>query len=331
MEIVFSVLPVMLFLLFLFVMDSFKLVSGKIVLASFFWGISCAFVAYIINSFAIDTFSHGLQAHSKYIAPLLEELIKTGFVIYLVSVKRVGFTIDAAIYGFATGAGFSMVENIYYMNIFPDASSLVWIIRGFGTALMHGGCTAIFAVIFVGGKIKEKGSLLSFLIAITSVYFIHSAFNHFYINPVIQTLGIIIILPLFFIIVFRYTINQLGEWLEVEFSSEIEMLRMINRGELSSTKAGAYLLSIKEQFSKEVIFDMYCYLRIYMELSIKAKSNMMLKESGLEIVKDPDISDKLAEFKMLRKRIGKVGELVLSPLIRMNYRNLWKINQNLIL
>jgi hypothetical protein len=312
-------------------MDSFKLVSGKIVLASFFWGITCAFVAYVINSFAIATFSHGLQVHSKYIAPLLEELIKTGFVIYLVSVKRVGFTIDAAIYGFATGAGFSMVENIYYMYTLPDASFLVWIIRGFGTALMHGGCTAIFAVIFVGGKIKERGSLLSFLIALISVTLIHSAFNHFYINPVIQTLGIIILLPLFFIIVFRYNINQLGEWLEVEFSSEIEMLRMINRGELSSTKAGKYFLSIKEQFSKEVIVDMYCYLRIYMELSIKAKSNIMLKESGIEIVKDPEISDKLAEFKMLRKRIGKVGELVLSPLIRMNYRNLWKINQNFIL
>ena len=330
MEIVFSVFPVVLFLLFLFLMDSFKLVSVNRVISSFIWGIICAFVAYLINSFAVDTFSNSMQVHSKYIAPLLEELIKTGFVLYLVSAKRVGFTIDAAIYGFATGAGFSMIENAYYLYTLPDASSLVWIIRGFGTSLMHGGCTAIFAVILIGGKIKERKSILSFLIALASVTLLHSFFNHFYISPIIQTLGIIILLPLFFIIVFRYNTNQLGEWLETEFSSEVEMLTMINRGEFSSTKAGEYLLSIKEQFSQEVIFDMYCYLKIYLELSIKAKSNIMLKESGIEIIPDPEALDKLLEIKLLRKKIGKVGELVLSPLVSMNYRNLWKINQNFI-
>ena len=105
---------------------------------------------------------------------------------------------------------------------------------------------------------------------------------------------------------------------------------MINKGELSSTKAGEYLISVKEQFSNEVIFDMYCYLKLYLELSIKAKSNIMLKENDIEIPYDPELLGKLAELKALRKKIGKVGELVLSPLVKMNYRNLWKINQNTI-
>jgi RsiW-degrading membrane proteinase PrsW (M82 family) len=34
------------------------------------------------------------------------------FNFFLISRKKIGFMIDAAIYGFAVGAGFSMMENI---------------------------------------------------------------------------------------------------------------------------------------------------------------------------------------------------------------------------
>jgi len=52
----------------------------------------------------------------------------------------------------------------------------------------------------------------------------------------------------------------------------------------------------------------------------------MLKENGFAPIIEPDIDGKLKELGQLRKEIGKVGELTLSPLIRMNYRNLWKLN-----
>ncbi len=330
MEILISVFPVFLFLLFLFIMDSFKLVSGKLLFLSLIWGTLCAVVAYYLNSKMVDYFSYEMSVHSKYVAPVIEELLKTAFVIYLVSVKRIGFTVDAAIYGFAAGAGFSIIENIWYLHSIGDVTLLVWILRGFGTAVMHGGCTAVFAIILIGGRIRDRKPLPVFIVALAVAILIHSGYNHFYIDPVIQTLGIITLFPLFFVFVFRHNINQMGDWLESEFSSEIDLLKMINKGEFTSTKAGEYLLSIKEQFSKEVIFDMYCYLRIYLELSIKAKSNIMLKESGIDIPADPQVKDKLAELRILRRSIGKVGELVLSPLIKMNYRNLWKINQNFI-
>lgn len=330
MEILLSLFPVVLFLTFLFIMDRVKLVSVKLIILSLVWGVISAIIAYLINNETIDIVQFSSSDYSKYVAPILEELIKSLFVVYLVSHKKVGFAIDAAIYGFATGAGFSLAENIYYLNSVSDASILVWIIRGFGTAIMHGGCTSVFSVLLISGRLKERRVFPVFLAALMIAALIHSAFNHFYFDPVIQTLGIIVIFPLFYIVIFRYNINQLGEWLEAEFSSEVELLGMINKGELSSTKAGEYLISVKEQFSNEVIFDMYCYLKLYLELSIKAKSNIMLKENDIEIPYDPELLGKLAELKALRKKIGKVGELVLSPLVKMNYRNLWKINQNTI-
>ena len=57
--------------------------------------------------------------------------------------------VDAAIFGFAIGSGFALVENLYYLASRPDAHVAVQIIRGFGTAIMHGGATAIFAIVSV--------------------------------------------------------------------------------------------------------------------------------------------------------------------------------------
>ena len=58
---------------------------------------------------------------------------------------------DAAIYGFAVGTGFALVENVYYLLSLPGAPAALWIVRGFGTAVMHGGTTAILAMARANG------------------------------------------------------------------------------------------------------------------------------------------------------------------------------------
>ena len=326
MGLLISILPVAIFLIFLFLLDTFKLVIKRYLFFALFWGIISAVFSYLINNSIIDAFSIKFEDYSLYIAPAIEELIKALFVLWMFHKKKMGFMIDAAIYGFAVGSGFSLVENFLYYNNMTDANPLIWIIRGFGTAFMHGGCTALFAVILIGAKSRNVSNVIIYLISLLFAYIIHSTFNHMYIDPVIQTIGIIIVLPVFFILIFGYNEKHLRSWLEIEFSSEIELLNMINKGQLRSTRSGEYLESLKSRVDGETMFDMYCYLRIYLELSIKAKRNVMLKESGFTPIFENDIKDKLLELTQIRKQIGKVGELMLSPLIRMNYRDLWKLN-----
>ncbi|MCK9628628.1 MAG: PrsW family intramembrane metalloprotease [Bacteroidales bacterium] len=314
MGILFSVIPVLVFLSFLFVLDSFKLVFKSFLLLSIVWGISAALFLYFI------------KVSNPVAAPLIEEVLKSVFVLYLIKRNKVGFTVDAAIYGFASGAGFALVENLVYFYAMPEASILTWIVRGFGTAVMHGGCTAIIGMLVIFSKSVEKRGGLYIVSAFAAAFLIHYAFNHFYINPVLQTLGIIIILSVIFVLIFRYSEKKLHNWLEMEFSTEIDLLNMINRGEMLSTRAGQYLGTLKTNFSSESILDMYCYIRLYLELSIKAKRNLMLRENDFPVIIEEDIDEKLAELKALRKSIGKVGELTLAPLMSLNYRDLWKLN-----
>jgi len=326
MEAGLSIFPVILFLIFLFLLDSFKLVIRKYLFAAILWGSFSAVLAYYLNTFIPELTNMQFLTLSRYVAPATEEIIKMLFILLIIAKKRVGFMIDAAIYGFAVGAGFALAENLFYLKTTDDPNLWIWIIRGFGTAFMHGGCSSLAAVILIAAKTRSRFNRGNILIALLAAYSIHSAFNHFYVDPVAQTFGIIILLPLIFILIFRYNEKQLQNWLEIEFNSEIELLNMINSGRFLATRAGEYLASVKSRFPAETIVDMYCFIRVYLELSIKAKRNIMLKESGFPVIIESDLAEKINELVQLRKQIGKVGELTLSPLIRMNYQNLWKIN-----
>jgi RsiW-degrading membrane proteinase PrsW (M82 family) len=325
---IFTFLPVIIFLLFLFLLDSFRLVRVNLLIACLAWGMVCTAFAYFLNTWAQSAMNLDDEKFSRYAAPVIEESLKALLIIILVARRRVGFLIDAAIYGFAVGTGFSLLENIWYLvGAPPETSPLNWVIRGFGTALMHGGCTSILAMILISGMNGSAKIGLAIWPGLLTAMVIHSGFNHFPVDPLMQTLLIMALLPVLFMLAFRFSNRKLHDWLEIELSNEVEIITMIRKGEFGTTKPGAYLVSIRSRFNPETVVDMYCYLSLYMELSIIAKRNLMLRESGFPITAEPDLNNKLTELANLRRQIGRLGELALAPLLRMNYRNLWKINQ----
>jgi protease PrsW len=325
---IFGFVPVLLYLLFLFLLDSFKLVKPRILILCMLYGIAAAALSYFFNTRVVVATGMSFESLSRYFAPFIEELIKALLIIYLVTARQAGFMIDAAIYGFAVGTGFALAENSwYYLNLGADFNVVMSIIRGFGTALMHGGTVSIFAILLMEG-IQRHGALLRSVIpGLLTAMIMHSAFNHFLLNPLLQTLLIIVVLPLLLYLVFWRSNQQLQQWLEVAFSNEVDMLRMIRLGQFRNTRAGQYLASLKAHFEPDVLLDMYCFFSLYLELSIKAKRNLMLKENGFTAMVEDDVKDKLAEFKQLKKQIGKAGELALLPLVRMRHRELWQLNQ----
>src|SRR5580658_3313831 len=100
-RVVLALLPVLLFLTALRLLDSYKLVSRYKVAASLAAGAVAAAVCYVINS---SMFQHFLQYQDQYArlgAPVVEELAKSVFWIFLIATSRVAFMVDSAICGFA--------------------------------------------------------------------------------------------------------------------------------------------------------------------------------------------------------------------------------------
>jgi len=138
-----GLLPVLGFLAALLYLDSYKLVKLRAVITIVAAGALIAGASYVTNGYALELVRIDLTHFSRYVAPVTEELLKGLVVVALIRTHRIGFLVDAAIFGFAVGTGFATVENLYFLHLVPDAGMGTWIVRGLGTAIMHGGATAI--------------------------------------------------------------------------------------------------------------------------------------------------------------------------------------------
>ncbi len=321
-----SIAPVIVFLLGLIYLDSFKLVRLSSVIRSILAGVGVALICLLVNSQLLKLLALDQTDFSRYVAPAVEESFKALFIIFLITRKRIGFSVDAAIHGFAVGAGFALVENLYYLVALQETNPVLFAIRGFGTAVMHGGATAIFAI--AAKTLADRlGSshVAAYLPGILLTYLLHSAYNHFPFTPLVTTILILILAPLGVIIVFQRSEATTRNWLGVGLDADAEMLESILSGEISDSKVGKYLESLKSRFAGEAIADMLCLLRIQLELSLQAKGILLMREAGIKVGVDPQVKERFEELQYLEESIGTTGKLALSPVLSRSARDLWQL------
>ena len=109
------------------------------------------------------------------------------------------------------------------------------------------------------------------------------------------------------------------------FDADAELLEIINSGELSDSHVGEYLESVKSHFQPVVVVDLICYLRLYVELALRAKGVLMARESGFDMETDPEVEASLEELKALETSIGPTGLLALKPFLHMSRKDLWQL------
>lgn len=321
-----GLLPVLAFLGALVWFDSYKLVALRSVVGTIVAGAALAGAGYLANGGLLATLAMDFTAYTRYVAPVVEELLKGLAIVALVRANRVGFLVDAAIFGFAVGAGFAVVENAYYLGAFPDAGLGTWIVRGFGTALMHGGATAIFGVTGLAMLERSRGAgWASFLPGFAVAVVLHSAFNHLLPAPKLATLAVVVVLPPVFLAFFRRSEKSVGDWLGKGFDADTEMLALINSGQLSGSPVGRYLSTLKDRFHGPVVADLLCYLRLHTELALRAKGILMMRESGFEAPVDEATREKFAEMRYLEGSIGRTGRMALKPMLHMSHKDLWQL------
>ena len=321
--------PVTTFLVALVLLDSYKLVKLRTVAFAVACGMVASGLAYAGNGVALGNGGIDFTVYTRYVAPFFEELLKALVIVGFIRTHRVGFLIDSAILGFGVGAGFAMVENLVYLDQFPDAAMGTWLVRGFGTAIMHGGATAIFATAGVAMLDRREGSGLTFQAFIPGyaiAVVLHSAFNHFFLSPRLSTFGVAIVVPALLFVVFERSEKAVGRWLGTGFDVDSEMLELIHSGKLSDSPVGRYLHSLKDRFQGPVVADILCYVRLHTELALRAKGLLMMRENGFDPPVDEATREKFAELRYLEASIGKTGLLAIQPMLHMTHKDLWQLN-----
>lgn len=320
--------PVILFLAALRALDSYKLVSSRTVAAALAAGALAATVCYGINTVVFQHFPRYEDEYIRLGAPIVEEFAKSVYWIFLIATARVAFMADSAICGFAVGAGFALAENITYLQLLESRGVGTWILRGFGTAIMHGGVAALGAAISVYLlESRQWRGLRLFGPGVLAAIVLHSLFNQSLQSPVASTLAAAVGLPLILAIAFYLSERSLRRWLGGKLDRDIDMIHTIGSEEFQNSRVGGYLTSLQEAFPPELRGDMLSLLQLTTELSMRAKSDLMLREAGLEVAPDPELDGMFAELKYLERTIGPTGMLAIRPLLSQTPRDLWEMHR----
>ena len=327
MSFVAALLPVVIYILVVYLLDSFALISVKrlllLVLCGMVAALACFGLFWLTGSFIPERVS-------DYVNPVMEELVKGLPLLYLARNKKMVFFIDSVICGAAVGGGFSILENLFYLLLGDPMSMGTVLFRGLEVALIHMGCSALVAagLMFAVRLVERRRSRLEIkrkdvwmtvflLVAAPALHVFHNAF-HF--NPLLQFLFVFGVMGGLLVWTYQYDGDMIHRWLDRGLDKQIELLQSIREGKLAEIKTGAYLLSVKDSFPPEVFFDLICYVELNIELSVAAKSRFMLHEAGLALPMDEEeaalIRSQYEEYRQLEKRLGQSARMTIAPVVK---------------
>src|SRR5258708_3701818 len=178
----------------IFALDLFGTGRGSTVLIAFAWGALGAFtLALILNNWTNDWLTATIGPDAAYTtvvtrtAPFVEEILKSLVLIYLIFQPRFRYIVDGAVYGFATGIGFSVTENLFYLTTDPalmatdDPSQrlVLAISRVLSSSLMHATASAMIGISL--GRLRRSKRSSGWVVGLsgfTIAIIIHLIFNN---------------------------------------------------------------------------------------------------------------------------------------------------------
>ena len=327
MSFVAALLPVVVYIVVVYVLDSFALISVKRLLLLVLCGMAAALACFGLFQL---TWTVLPESVSDFVDPVIEEAVKAIPLLILARRKKIAFFIDSVICGAAVGGGFSILENIFYLVLGDELGMGTVLFRGLEVALIHMGCSAIvaaalmFAVRLDGRRrahleIKRRDVWMAAFLLLAAPA-LHVAHNTFHFNPLMQFIAVFGSMAGLLVWTYQYDGDMIHRWLDKGLDKQVDLFRSIQEGNLSQTKTGEFLLSVKDSFSPEMFFDVICYVKLNVELSIAAKSRFMLREAKLDLPLEEEqarnILAQYEEYRVLEKRLGQSARITIAPVVK---------------
>jgi RsiW-degrading membrane proteinase PrsW (M82 family) len=330
-----ALVPVLLLLAIFVWLDAFKLMSLHEILFLLFLGGCGALASWPVAGRFLDALPIGFNSYSRYVAPWIEEAIKAVIMIGLFRFNRIGYKLDAVISGFAIGAGFSVIENIIYLIRFPDYGAGTWLVRGLGTAVMHGTTLAILAATaheFAERETRESAGdfdfhLWWFLPGYLAAVAIHTTFNQFPDRPMISLMGSAILAPIILIVIFNFGTAEAQRWLAAEYAAHQAQLETLQAGQWPDSPAGKRISALAARLGAENEKRVRRYWELQAWLVVEAEETMMEEAAGDVSVDKAHVHAAFAELDGLRRALGRSAHTALTALLPFSRNDYWEVSE----
>jgi RsiW-degrading membrane proteinase PrsW (M82 family) len=330
-----ALIPVLILLGVFTWLDAFELMSVRELTILIILGGFAALVAYPVSGRMLDALPIGFSFYSRYLAPWIEEALKGVIIIVLFRMNRIGYKLDAVLSGFAIGAGFSVVENILYLMTFPDYGMGTWLVRGLGTAVMHGTTTALFAAIaheFAERENREAKADFDFgawwffpgyFVAVA----LHILFNQFPEQPMLAMMGALVISPITLMAVFHFGQAEASEWLEQEYADHKVQLAALDKGAWPDSESGRRIAALAERLGPDRGAQVRDYFRTLAYLVVEAEETMIEESTGDAVFDSGKVASAFATLDRLRAAMGKTTFRTLDDMLPFSRNDLWEVSE----
>jgi len=284
----------------------------KHVILSFGWGLVAFGLAYGANTLAFEAMGSTRAAETALrttVAPIVEEILKS--VILIVLARRMTYFVDGAIYGFAAGIAFSILENFLYLSRAPGgAAGGQMLARAFSTCLMHGSASALVGIAI--GRYRYghgTGRLLSALLGWVVAIGLHMAFNRLVnarlsAGTAIGTLGLGLGGLVLIVVFIRWGLAEEKRWI----SESLGIGSGVTRGEVAVVRQydriDELLEPIVERFGQEKADQVEEFLLKQAQLGIKRKTQTMSQDPAEQEGLGRQIAALHQEMEAIRKKVG---------------------------
>ncbi|WP_114226551.1 MULTISPECIES: PrsW family intramembrane metalloprotease [Sphingomonas] len=325
-----ALVPVLAMLGLFVWLDAFKLMRLHEIAALLGLGAVAAALSYPVAGRVIDALPLGFSFYSRFIAPFIEETIKGAAIVLLFRMNRIGFKLDAVISGFAVGAGFSVVENILYLLRFPEMAIGVWLVRGLGTAVMHGTTLAVLAAIAHElAEAETRGNADDydfrwwwFVPGYAAAVALHLIFNQLPDHPLLAMIGALTVAPIVVMGLFRFGTAEAEQWLLSERAAHAETLGVLEAGGFPDDARGRRLAALCARSGAAAGERIRAYACAQLALIVMAEGALARpgeRPEGGEAA--------FARVRAARRELGPTLLAAVDPLLPISRNDQWEIRE----
>jgi RsiW-degrading membrane proteinase PrsW (M82 family) len=326
-------------LIFLFMvrwLDLYASGSLKVVVICLLWGVVAFVLAFQANTVALGLVGMGLLV--TLVAPMIEEVLKSLILVY--EVRRPNFTyfVDGAIYGFAAGTGFAVVENLLYLGRAGAVGGVgMAVSRAFSTALMHGSASALVGVALGRMRFGRGFSrIASLLLGWAAAMALHITFN----NLISANMGVLTLVLAMLIGMGGVALNagfifwglrEERRWLR----ETLQLAVGVSVGESNVVQQidslDELLAPIAEHFGVEKRKQVEAFLRLQARLGLKRKVQEQTADPKLRAALDAQVQALRQEMDTLRRAVGVYCMAYVRSILPPETEPIWaRLDQSLL-
>lgn len=298
----------LLFLVIIHQFDFYQTGQFRTILLSLVWGVVAYFLAVLSNRFIVNAGLANWDTVVRFTAPISEEILKALFLTYLLGRSHFTYSVDGAVYGFASGIGFAVIENYEYVSGTSEIALAVALQRVFSTNLIHASSSSIIGIalgVFRLEKARTRWPILLSGLALAIGQ--HMLFNNMISRGtyLIVAVGAGLLGAAFIFYAMRRGVRTARNWIK----EKLGMADRVTRGEAALVdrleSADEILAPITDRFGPEMASNVERLLFLQARLGIKRKTlDSFHQNEHMHRAVEAEMANMRSQMEAYRRAIG---------------------------